>query len=138
MTKKRIHFPRTTAQQRQLLFETWEVSGDVEAACRQAHVCRQTFYNWKPRFEAGGYAALVEFASPAPKEPHRASPAIEERVIGMRREHPGWGKRRIADELAKGNNWVPLVSPNTVKRILHDAGLWSEQETPAQKGGSKP
>jgi hypothetical protein len=51
----------------------------------------------------------------------------------MRCEHPGWGKRRIADELAKGNNYVPLVSPNTVKRILHDAGLWSEPNTLAQK-----
>jgi transposase len=138
MTKKRIHFPRTTAQRRQLLFETWEASGDVEEACRKAHVCRQTFYNWKPRFEAGGYAALAEFASHAPKEPYRISPAIEERVIGMRREHPDWGKRRIADELAKGNAWVPLVSPNTVKRILHEVGLWSEPETPAQKGGSTP
>jgi hypothetical protein len=63
---------------------------------------------------------------------------IEERVIGMRREHPDWGKRRIADELAKGNAWVPLVSPNTVKRILHDAGFWSEPESPAPKGGSRP
>lgn len=26
--------------------------------------------------------------------------------------------------MAKANNWVPLVSPNTVKRILKDAGLW--------------
>ncbi len=41
---------------------------------------------------------------------------------------------RIADELAKGNNWVPLVSPNTVKRILKDAGLWPEPEATAKKG----
>ena len=56
----------------------------------------------------------------------------------MRREHPDWGKRRIADELAKGNNWVPLVSPNTVKRILQDAGLWPQAESGAKKGGPKP
>jgi hypothetical protein len=56
----------------------------------------------------------------------------------MRRQRPDWGKRRIADELAKGNNWVPLVSPNTVKRILQDAGLWPEAETTAKKGGPKP
>ena len=45
------------------------------------------------------------------------------------------GKRRIVDELAKGNNWAPLVSPNTVKRILQDAGLWPEAESGAKKGG---
>jgi transposase len=134
MTEKRIHFPRTTAQQRQLLFETWEATNDVGEACRKAHVCRQTFYNWKPRFEAGGYEALAEFASHAPKEPHRTPVEIEGQVIAMRRQHPTWGKRRIADELSKGNNWVPLVSPNTVKRILQDAGLWVTRETTAKRG----
>jgi transposase len=138
MTQKRVHFPRTTAQQRRLLFETWEATGNIAQACRKAHGCRQTFYNWKPRFEAGGYAALAEFASHAPKEPHGTSPEIEERVIATRRQNLGWGKRRIADELAKGNNWVALVSPNTVKRILQDAGLWTEGKTPAKKGGFKP
>jgi hypothetical protein len=32
----------------------------------------------------------------------------------------GLGKQRIADELAKANGWVPIVNPNTVKRILHN------------------
>jgi hypothetical protein len=59
---------------------------------------------------------------------------IEGQVIAMRRQHPTWGKRRIADELSKGNNWVPLVSPNTVKRILQDAGLWVTRETTAKRG----
>ena len=59
-------------------------------------------------------------------------------MIALRRQSPAWGKRRIADELAKGNNWVPLVSPNTVKRILQDAGLWPEAETTVKKGGPKP
>jgi hypothetical protein len=45
----------------------------------------------------------------------------------MRREHPDWGKARIAQEMAKANNWVSLVSPNTVKRILRDAELWPER-----------
>jgi len=28
--------------------------------------------------------------------------------------------------MAKANNWVPLIRPNTVKRILSDAGLWPD------------
>lgn len=138
MAKKRTYFPPTTAQQRRLLFETWEATGDRDEACRKAHVARSTFYHWKPRFEAGGYEALDEPLSHAPHHPNRVSPEIEEQVIEMRRIEPEWGKRRIADELAKGNNWVPLVSPNTVKRILQDAGLWPEAESGAKKGGRKP
>jgi transposase len=128
MATKRIHFPQTTAQQRQLLFETWEEMGNVTVACRTAHVGRGTFYYWKPRFDEYGYAGLAEFASRAPKEPHRASPKVEQQVIALRREHSDWGKRRIADEVAKANNWVPLVSPNTVRRILIDASLWPAAE----------
>lgn len=134
MDKKRTYFPRTTAQQRRLLFEVWETSGNVAEACDQAHVCERTFFKWKPRFEAGGYAALEEFQSHAPKNPRCKPKEVEEKVIVMRRQHPDWGKKRIADELAKGNNWVPLVSPNTVKRILKDAGLWPKPEATVKKG----
>lgn len=131
---KRIHFPLTTAQQRRLLFETWEASGDVNLACRTAHVGRSTFYVWKPRFQRGGYAALEAFASRTPKRTRRCDVALEQHVITLRQNHPSWGKQRLADELAKANGWRPLVSPNTVKRILRDAGLWITQ-TPGQKKG---
>jgi len=131
---KRIHFPLTTAPQRRLLFETWEATGDVDLACRTAHVGRSTFYAWKPRFAAGGYPALEHFASRAPKRTRRTDPAIEQRVIALRQDHPEWGKQRLADELAKANGWHPLVSPNTVKRILQTAGLWTTG-SPGQKGG---
>ena len=134
-TLKRIHFPETTAQQRKLLFETWEATGNVTKACRKAHVGRGTFYYWKPRFDECGYAGLEEFASRAPKEPHRTPSEVEQQAIALRREHLDWGKRRIADELAKANNWVPLVSPNTVKRILKEADLWEPVEASGGKKG---
>jgi hypothetical protein len=47
-------------------------------------------------------------------------------VIDLRKQHPNWGKTRISQEMARANNWVPIVSPNTVKRILQDAELWPE------------
>jgi transposase len=137
MDKKRTYFPRTTAQQRRLLFEVWEATGSIAEACRQAHVCESTFFKWKPRFEAGGYAALDEFQSRAPKNPHRTPKEVEQEVIAMRVQHSDWGKRRIADELAKSHNWVPLVSPNTVKRILKDADLWPEPEARVKKGARR-
>ena len=102
-------------------------------ACKKAHVGRGTFYYWKPRFEERGYAGLEAYASREPKERHRTVAETEQKVIAARREHPEWGKRRIADELAKANNWVPLVSPNTVRRILKDAGLWEAIESDVEK-----
>ena len=130
----RIHFPLTTAGQRRRLFEIWEATGDVDLACRTAHVGRRTFYTWKPRFLAGGYAALEHFASRAPKRTRRTPDPIAHQVIALRQQHPAWGKQRLADELAKAQGWTPLVSPNTVKRILRDAGLWEVSQSPAKKG----
>ncbi len=132
---RRVHFRSTTPTQRRLLFETWEETGDVEEACATAHMGRRTFYYWKGRFEAGGYRALEQYASRAPHHPPRTVPAVEQQVIALRTGHPDWGKRRIADELAKGQGWVPLICPNTVKRILRDAGLWAGLTSPAKKGG---
>ena len=134
----RIHYPRTTVSQRKLLFETWEKTNNVAKACSTARVSERTFYYWKPRFETGGYKALEEFASHAPKEPNRTSDKIEQEVIEMRRQNESWGRQRIADELAKKNNWIPVISPNTVKRILQDAGLWPQPENKSAKGNFEP
>jgi transposase len=133
MTTKRTYFRETTAQQRKLLFKTWEETGSVKQACGTARVSRGTFYYWKPRFDEHGYAGLETFARRGPKEPKRTPSEIEERVIALRKENPDWGKKRLADELAKANNWVPLVSPNTVRRILVDAGLWEAAVSGAGK-----
>jgi transposase len=131
----RTHFPRTTPSQRRLLFETWEATGDVAHACQVAHVGQRTFYYWKPRFLAGGYPALQQFASQAPHHPHRTAPAVVAQVIALGHEQPAWGTRRLAAELTKAHGWVPLVSPSTVKRILRAAGLWPTPVTPAKRGG---
>lgn len=136
MAKNVTYFPRTTAQQRYLLFETWEASGSVMAACRQARLTRKVFYTWKPRFDAGGYAALDVPDSHAPKHPHKTPAEVAKQVIDLKRTHPTWGKRRIADELAKANSWVPVVSVNTVKRILQEAEQWREADRPQKKKSS--
>lgn len=128
MEKKQTYFRTTTVQQRRLLFETWEATDNISLACRKARVSRNVFYDWKERFDEEGYAGLEKPKSHAPHEPHKTPVEVEERVIQMRREHEDWGKRRIADELAKANNWVRLVSPNTVRRILQDANLWTEPQ----------
>jgi len=138
MTPQPIYFPRTTADQRKFLFETWEASHDVTASCRRAHVARGTFYYWQPRFETDGYTALEQCQSHAAKDPARTAPDIEQRVINLRRQNPKWGKQRIADELAKANRWEPLITPNTVKRILIDAGLWTPLLATAKKGEPTP
>lgn len=124
MAITRPHFRPTTAAQRRLLFKTWQATGNVTLACQTAHVGRRTFYYWKPRFDATGYAGLDQVVSSAPKQPHHVAESVAQQVIALRHANPTWGKQRIAHEVAKAHAWQALVSANTVKRILRDAGLW--------------
>ena len=133
MRAKRIHYPRTTGQQRKRLFELWEERGNISEACRKAHVGRGTFYYWQPRFEQKGYEGVAEFESQAPNNPSRTSEEVAGEVIELKQAHPDWGKKRIAQELAKRNSWVPVIAPNTVRRILTEAGLWSRVEAEVKK-----
>lgn len=134
MSPKGTYFRFTSAQQRKLLFETWEATGKVTQACRVAHVGRTTFYYWKPRFDERSYAGLEAFDSRVAHKLNRKDAALEQCVVEVRRAHPDWGKLRIADELAKEHNWVAVISPNTVRRILREAGLWSGTAGRPKKG----
>ena len=138
MVTPRVHFPRTTASQRRLLFSVWQATGNVARACQAAHVCERTFYKWKPRFLAHGIAGLAEFASPAPHHPAQLSAAIAAEVVALRQAHPTWGKRRLAQAVAQAHDWQPVVAPNTVKRILRDAGLWTAPPLEEGEKGGPP
>jgi transposase len=126
MSPKHTYFGFSTAQQRKLLFETWEETGSVTQACQKARVSRGLFYYWKRRFDADGYAGLEMFESRVAHKLNYKDQAIAQRVVDLRKQHLDWGKVRISQEMARANNWVPIVSPNTVKRILQDAELWPE------------
>jgi len=134
MKAKRVYFPSTTAQQGKLLFEIWEQTDNVTAACRKAHVGRTTFYYWKPCFDKAGYAGLETYEKTGvPKGTGRVAAEVETKVLELHDQHADWGKHRWVDEIAKANHWVPLVSPNTVRRILEDAGQWKPGENRVKK-----
>ena len=127
MDKKRTYYGFTTVQQRELLFRTWEETGSVTKACQAAHVSRGTFYRWHARYTENGKEGLAKQESREPHhQPKRKSAEIEQKVIEAHQAHPGWGKARIAQELAKANHWEPEVSLNTVRHILERHGLWPE------------
>jgi len=133
MSPKRTYFGFSTSQQRKLLFETWEATGSVTQACQKARVSRGLFYYWKSRFDREGYAGLETFESRTAHRLRRKAETIRAQVIEARRLHPDWGKTRISQELTKANNWVAVVSPNTVRHILEEAKLWPEQPVREKK-----
>ena len=123
MQSKRLFYRPSSVQQRIHLFEIWQQTGNVQKACTESKVSRSTFYYWKKRFIVGGFEALKEERSHAPHNPRTIGQEIEEEVRALRKEHPDWGKARIAKVIST-QQLEKTVSPNTVRRILIDANQW--------------
>jgi transposase len=133
MSKQHILYPKTTYSQRKLLFEIWEETGDVADACRRARVSQGTYYYWRERFKKDGYEGLQKTQKTGPKKGVLTGEGIKADVVRLKEENEGWGKRRIADELAKNNGWVPVISANTVREILREKGMWPEIVSASKK-----
>jgi transposase InsO family protein len=85
-------------------------------------VSRQAVHAWIVRYEQGGLAALADRSHRPETCPHQIPPQIEAQVCELRREHPGWGPRRICHQLTRsGVNPVPSLS--AVYRCLRRHGL---------------
>jgi hypothetical protein len=133
MTDERVYYGQTTYSQRKYLFELVEELGNVSEACRRAKVSRGTYYVWKNRYEEFGIEGIRETKSRAPHNPPTIDPLIEKRIVNLKREHPDWGKKKIAQWIWKENNWEPNVAINTVKNVLSKHGLWKGDEKKRKK-----
>ena len=119
-----VYYRTTTFQQRRFLFEMVEQGGNISEACRRAKVSRKTYYHWKPRYEKEGVDGLREPRSHAVHNPRTIDPQIERRIIELRREHPNWGKKRIAQWIWKEYGWKRVVAIETVRNVLNRHGMW--------------
>lgn len=70
-----------------------------------------------------------------PEGTGRIAADIAAKVLALHGEHADWGKHRLAHEIAKANNWVPLISPNTVRHVLEEAQQWQPRTNRLKKNG---
>jgi transposase InsO family protein len=96
----------------------WKVTEVAE----RLGVSRQSVHTWISRYEAGGLAALTDRSHRPTSCPHQTSAEAEAAICELRREHPGWGPRRIEHQLAKAG-LVPTPSRSAIYRCLKRHGL---------------
>jgi transposase InsO family protein len=90
----------------------------------QFGVSRQTLHTWLTRYARDGLAGLMDRSHRPDRCPHQADAEIETWVCELRREHPWWGPRRIAHELARtGPEGGAPPGKSTVHRVLRRHGL---------------
>jgi len=91
----------------------WRV---VEVA-RRLGVSRQSVHAWIARYEQGGLAALADRSHRPAGCPHQTDPETQAAICELRREHPGWGPRRIEHQLAR-SGVDPVPSRSAIYRCL--------------------
>src|SRR6185437_6439391 len=77
---------------------------------------------WLTRYAAHGLAGLADKSSKPLSCPHQMAPAVEARIVELRREHPGWGPRTILYWLEQ-EEVTPLPGRTSVERCLVRHGL---------------
>jgi transposase InsO family protein len=103
--------------------EVLEDGTPVVEVARRYGVARQTVHQWLARYaNDGGLAGLADRSSRPESCPHQMLPAVEARIVGMRRAHPGWGPSRIRWELERAGV-APLPGRSAVYRALIRHGL---------------
>jgi transposase InsO family protein len=96
----------------------WKV---IEVA-RRLGVSRQSVHNWISRYKQGGLPALADKSHRPASCSHQIAPELEAKICEMRRQHPGWGPRRIEHQLAKSGQ-DPMPSRSSIYRCLKRHGL---------------
>jgi transposase InsO family protein len=112
-------------QRYRAVLEVLEEGASVTGVARRHQVARQTVHEWLARYARGwpGRAGGLADRSSRPAScPHQMPAAAEARIVGMRRDHPGWGPSRIRWELERAGV-VPLPGRSAVYRALIRHGL---------------
>ena len=109
-------------QRYRAVLEVLEEGASVTEVARRHGVARQTVHEWLARYAAGGMTGLADRSSRPASCPHQMPAVVEARIIGMRRDHPGWGPSRIVWELERAGV-TPLPGRSAVYRALIRHGL---------------
>ena len=95
----------------------------VSRACREMGYHRSTYYRWLPRVERHGLEILRPRERRPPRMPNQTPPWLEQKVLAYALGNPGFGARRISDDLGLPMWGSLLISRSGVANVLRRHGL---------------
>lgn len=94
--------------------------------CARHGISRQTGYELKRRYLAGGVAGLEERSRAPHHRPQTTPDMIVDLLVDLRREHPRWGPKKLLPILRKRHPSIEFPAVSTAGDILKRAGLIEE------------
>ena len=101
--------------------------------CREYGISRPTGYLWLKRFEVQGARGMSEASRRPLRTPRRSPVELEEQIVGLRRQHPDWGARKLRVLLDRSGVQAPT---STIHRVLRRHGLIHELDSRVVATGS--
>jgi putative transposase len=96
---------------------------NMTEVCERFGISRKTGYKLRRRYQAEGVAGLVERSRAPQVVPWAISQAQAEAIMGVRREHPSWGPRKLRARLQQRAPEQGWPAPSTIGELLRRQGL---------------
>jgi transposase InsO family protein len=120
------------SQRKDFVMLALQSDANIRQLCRRFGITAKTGYKWIKRCEAEGMVCFEDRSRRPRNSPGRTPPEVEQRVVGLRDEHPAWGGRKIRRYLQnQGQRDVPASS--TITDILHRHGRIDPAESVKHK-----
>lgn len=121
---------RTVEDQRKEFAQAAMVCSNFSALCREFGIDRHTGYKWKERYAS--QQSLADRSRRPHTSPTRTPEAVEQLILAVRADNPGWGARTIREVLlAEGYHNIPCAK--TINNILNRYGRISPEESQKRK-----
>src|SRR5437762_11615837 len=101
------------------------VSGrySITELCERFGISRKTAYKWIARFESDGVDGLKELSRRPKHSPSKTDADVEQRLLGLRREHARWGPLKHSSVLESREPLLQMPAPSTISAMLKRHGL---------------
>jgi transposase InsO family protein len=109
----------------QVLLEPERTGETIAEVCARHGISRASFYRYRRRYREEGPAGLEPRSRRPRFSPAQIEPALEARIVELRKRHRRWGARRIHAELARAGIEPPAVA--TIHRALRRNHLVAPQ-----------
>jgi transposase InsO family protein len=109
----------------EVLLEPERTGDSVAEVCRRRRISRETFYEYKRRYEAEGAPGLEPRSRRPVRSPKQIALDLEVEICTLRKDHPRWGARRIRAELRRAGADPPAIS--TIHQALRRNHLVVDQ-----------
>lgn len=107
--------------------------------CREFGISRKTGYKIYRRYQTHGLEALSDRSRRPVRYANQLPPQIEGLIVGLKREKPHWGARKIRELLVRRlDGDVRIPAKSTVHAVLHRHGLVKAIGRPRHRATGTP